>query len=152
VPVKAPKAPKKPQPVAPKREDPSPKLQGSKIYVPLMKRGAARRVLWDEWIRAGIGKLRGRAGAGEVDAAGRDRGPVLSPEELEYLPDVMVVVPGRDGHLLVPTEALLDEEDFDEFLDQWGVGGRISIEVEGMHRAEGPVVKGVYVADHEDDE
>jgi hypothetical protein len=55
VPVKAPKAPKKPQPVAPKREDPSPKLQGSKIYVPLMKRGAARRVLWDEWIRAGIG-------------------------------------------------------------------------------------------------
>ena len=145
------KPPKKPQPVKKKKKDDSPILQGSKIYIPLMERKAARRVLWDEWIRAGIGKLRGKAGAGEVDAAGRARGPVLNPDELEYLPDVMVVVPGRDGHLLVPTEAMLDEEEFEDFLDQWGVGDRISIEVEGMHRSEGPVVKGVYIAEPEED-
>ena len=34
----------------------------------------------------------------------------------------------------------------------WHRSDRISIEVEGMHRAEGPVVKAVYVADHEEDE
>jgi hypothetical protein len=145
-PLKPTKREKTPEPIKPRRKEDSPRLQGSKIYIPLMKRKEARKVLWDEWIRAGIGKLRGQAGA----VGGR--GPVLNEEELEYLPEAKVIVPGRDGSLLVPTEIMLDEDEFDAFLDQWGIGDRISIEVEGMYRAEGPVAKGVYIAQPQPDD
>jgi hypothetical protein len=108
-PLKPTKREKTPEPIKPRRKEDSPRLQGSKIYIPLMKRKEARKVLWAEWIRAGIGKLRGQAGA----VGGR--GPVA-------------------------------------FLDQWGIGDRISIEVEGMYRAEGPVAKGVYIAQPQPDD
>jgi hypothetical protein len=74
-----------------------------------------------------------------LDAGGRPRGMVIDPEALEYLPRAEVVVPGRDGSLLVPGEIMIDEEAFIQLLDQWGVGDRITIQVEGMYRAEGPV-------------
>jgi hypothetical protein len=102
--------------------------------------------LWDEWIRAGIGKERGIAGFGETDDAGRPRGPVLSDDELRYLPRAEVVVPGRDGSLLIPAEIMVDFDKFEQMLDQWGVGDRITIVVEGMVRAEGAVAKNTWYA------
>ena len=102
--------------------------------------------MWDEWIRAGIGKERGIAGIGETDDAGRPRGPVLSDDELRYLPRAEVVVPGRDGSLLIPPEIMVDFDKFEQMLDQWGVGERITIVVEGMVRAEGAVAKNTWYA------
>jgi len=136
---KPPKPPKPPQePV--QRED-SPVLQGSRFYIPIQKRKDAFRALWDEWIRAGIGKPRVEGVQGDpTDAAGRMRGMVLSPEALEYLPRAEVIVPGRDGSLLVPGHIMVDEDAFNNLLDQWGIGERITIQVEGMYRADGPVV------------
>lgn len=137
-------APTPPKPAEPtprsKRKEDSPRLQGSKFYVGISNRKDAFRVLWDEWQRAGIGQLRATAGAGEEDRAGRARGLVLNPEDLKYLPKAEVVVPGRDGSLLVPMHIIVDEDAFNKLLDQWGIGDRITIEVEGMYRADGPVV------------
>ena len=137
-------APTPPKPAEPasrsKRKEDSPRLQGSKFYVGISSRKDAFRVLWDEWQRAGIGQLRATAGAGEEDRTGRARGLVLNPEDLKYLPKAEVVVPGRDGSLLVPMHIIVDEDAFNKLLDQWGIGDRITIEVEGMYRADGPVV------------
>jgi len=132
--------PKPEEPPAPTRQNDSPRLQGSRFYIPIGKRREVFKILWDEWIRAGIGKQRVVPVEGEaLDAGGRPRGMVIDPEALEYLPRAEVVVPGRDGSLLVPGEIMIDEEAFIQLLDQWGVGDRITIQVEGMYRAEGPV-------------
>ena len=128
------------------RGDDSLALQGSRFHIPLGSRLQTFKILWDEWIRAGIGKERGIAGIGEVDDAGRPRGPVLSDDELRYLPRAEVVVPGRDGSLLIPPEIMVDFDKFEQMLDQWGVGERITIVVEGMVRSEGPVAKNTWYA------
>lgn len=128
------------------RGDDSLALQGSRFHIPLGPRLQAFKILWDEWIRAGIGKERGIAGIGETDDAGRPRGPVLSDDELRYLPRAEVVVPGRDGSLLIPPEIMVDFDKFEQMLDQWGVGERITIVVEGMVRAEGAVAKNTWYA------
>jgi hypothetical protein len=152
-PPKEQEPPKEP-PERPKRESDSPVLQGSRFYVPLMSRRDAFKVLWDAWIRAGIGKPRVTAVEGEeTDAAGRLRGMVLNPDALDYLPRAEIVVPGRDGSLMVPGEIMVDEDLFNDLLDQWNIGDRITIQVEGMYRADGPVVtKSTWFAPSEPDE
>jgi hypothetical protein len=142
----APPLPPKPPTEKYERGEDSMVLQGSRFHVPLGGRLVVFKVLWDEWIRAGIGKERGVAGIGEVDDMGRPRGPVLSEEDLRFLPQVQVIVPGRDGSLLIPPEIMVDFDKFETMLDQWGVGDRITIEVEGMIRAEGPVAKNTWYA------
>jgi hypothetical protein len=48
---------------------------------------------------------------------------------------------------------MVDEDLFNDLLDQWNIGDRITIQVEGMYRADGPVVtKGTWFAPSEPDE
>jgi hypothetical protein len=127
-------------PKPPKRKGDSPILQGSSFYVPLMNPEDAWKILWDEWIRAGIGKPRAAAAPGEEDASGRRRGAVLTREELAHLPKVQVQVPGRRGALLVDVEDMLDLDRFTEFLAEWMIDGDVSLVVEGMVSADGESV------------
>jgi hypothetical protein len=41
---------------------------------------------------------------------------------------------------------MVDFDKFEQMLDQWGVGERITIVVEGMVRSEGPVAKNTWYA------
>jgi len=106
----------------------------------LMSPKDAFRVLWREWKKAGIGVSRNPASSDQKDAAGRLRGTPAT-DELAFLPDVQVVLPGREGSIIVPADQMHDLESFESFLGKWGVpaDGRVSLQIEGMTRADGPV-------------
>jgi len=131
-----PKPPAEPAP-APKRKADSPLLQGSYFHVPLGDPEDVWQILWNEWLRAGIGLPRGAAAPDERDASGRLRGPVLDRDQLPYLPTVQVHVPGRGGYLVVPSEDIVDYDRFSDFLEVWGIDGRVTLQIEGMSASDG---------------
>ena len=74
-------------------------------------------------------------------------------DAMPYLPDVQVVIPGRRGTVNVPSDMVENPDLFAEFLSQWGVtdDDNVSLTVEGMSRADGPVAVGpVWVAPTDD--